>query len=189
MFIGFSEAHPFIMGFVKHALLAVVGEILAHKIIDGKFVFPRGFIWRMIVWGFNGMVIALIFPIYGAGVAVLQEQGFIPWNNALAGALFASLVNSLTFGMVLMGVHTITDTIIELKTENEKISLKEVAARTRWDRFLSFVVLRSLPFFWIPAHTVAYLLPGHIQVIFLAVLSIVLGLMLTFDKKKQYAPA
>jgi hypothetical protein len=66
LFIGFTGEHPFIMSFVKHALLAIAGEIFAYKIIGGKFRFPEGFIRRMVIWGFNGVAIALIFPIYGA---------------------------------------------------------------------------------------------------------------------------
>ncbi|WP_321415721.1 Mpv17/PMP22 family protein [uncultured Desulfobacter sp.] len=37
---------------------------------------------------------------------------------------------------------------------------------------------KTLPFFWIPAHTITFLLPPDFQVLFAAILGIVLGIIL-----------
>jgi hypothetical protein len=46
-----------------------------------------------------------------------------------------------------------------------------------------FVYKKTIPFFWIPAHTVTFLLPAEIRVLFAVVLSVVLGLLLTISAK------
>ena len=35
-----------------------------------------------------------------------------------------------------------------------------------------------LPFFWYPAHTITFLLPGEVRVLFAAILGVVLGVLL-----------
>ncbi|GAB1473896.1 hypothetical protein MASR2M69_13370 [Bacteroidota bacterium] len=42
---------------------------------------------------------------------------------------------------------------------------------------MKFVVGKTIPLFWIPAHTITFLLPDTYKVIFAASLSIVLGLI------------
>jgi hypothetical protein len=50
--------------------------------------------------------------------------------------------------------------------------------------FISFVVLKTIPIFWIPAHTVTFLLPPEYRVLMAAFLSIALGGILAFAKRK-----
>jgi hypothetical protein len=47
--------------------------------------------------------------------------------------------------------------------------------KVQWD----FVFKKTIPLFWIPAHTITFMLPGEFQVLFAASLSIVLGLLLS----------
>jgi hypothetical protein len=42
-----------------------------------------------------------------------------------------------------------------------------------------FVFKKTIPLFWFPAHTITFLLPAHLQVLFAAVLSIFLGIILS----------
>ncbi|MBK5251987.1 MAG: hypothetical protein JJE29_05070 [Peptostreptococcaceae bacterium] len=51
--------------------------------------------------------------------------------------------------------------------------------------FVSFVLAKTIPFFWIPAHTLTFLLPGQYRVLAAAMLSIALGLILTLAKIKK----
>jgi hypothetical protein len=44
--------------------------------------------------------------------------------------------------------------------------------------------MKTIPFFWIPAHTLTFLLPSEYRVLAAAMLSIALGLILTITKKK-----
>src|SRR5665647_506686 len=64
-----TAMHPFLMGFVKFSLLATVGEIFAARLEKKCWQFPRGVVAKFIVWGFFGIVIALMFKVYSGGVA------------------------------------------------------------------------------------------------------------------------
>jgi ABC-type sugar transport system permease subunit len=186
IFLSLTEKHLFIMGFVKFALLATAGEIIALKISGGVFRFPHGMVFKMAVWGLIGMAIALMTPVFAAGVLQAQQSGILPGaGNALATAFLTSLLNNLGFGAAMMGFHTLSDTVIELAVAKEKVTLREIIAKTSWERYIGFVILRTLPIFWIPAHTVTYMLPPQYRVFFSAVLSIALGLILAISKRKK----
>jgi hypothetical protein len=63
--------------------------------------------------------------------------------------------------------------------------LLDVTSRIDWNGFVSFVVVKTIPFFWIPAHTITFLLPPEFRIIAAAFLSIALGIILSFAKKKS----
>jgi hypothetical protein len=186
VFLALTADHLYIMGFVKFALLATAGEIIALKTGGGAFRFPRGMFYKMAVWGLIGMAIALMTPVFAAGTASAQQSGILPGKgNALVTAFITSVLNNLGFGAAMMGFHTLSDTVIELAVSKETISLRTIIAKTSWDRYIGFVILRTLPLFWIPAHTVTYMLPSQYRVFFSAVLSIALGLILAVAKRKN----
>ncbi len=187
-FITFTTNAPLIGGFLKFFVLATMGELLAIRITTRDWSFPNGMIYRSIIWGFLGVVITLIFNIYGVGITVAMEKGLLPGaGSALAFAFLTSSIMNLTFAPSFMAFHRVTDTIIDIKYEKpgEKINLKEVVTRIDWYGFISFVVGKTIPFFWIPAHTMTFLLPGEYRVIAAAFLSIALGAILAFSKKKK----
>ena len=92
---------------------------------------------------------------------------------------------NLSFGPAMMTFHRFTDTYLDMKYEGEKnITIGEIANRIDWKGFYSFVILKTIPFFWIPAHTIVFLLPAEYRVIAAAFLSVALGGILAFAKKK-----
>lgn len=48
--------------------------------------------------------------------------------------------------------------------------------------------LKTCPYFWIPAHTIVFLLPNQYRVLVSAFLSIALGLLLAIAKKGKQIP-
>jgi len=64
-------------------------------------------------------------------------------------------------------------------------TLSDVVKRIDWDGFISFVLVKTIPIFWIPAHTITFLLPSEYRVLWAAFLSIALGAILAFAKKKK----
>ena len=53
-----------------------------------------------------------------------------------------------------------------------------------WSDFIGFVVCKTIPLFWIPAHSVTFMLPPQYRVFMSAFLSIILGLLLAVAKRK-----
>jgi hypothetical protein len=49
----------------------------------------------------------------------------------------------------------------------------------------NFVLKKTIPFFWIPAHTITFLMPADFRVLFAALLGIVLGVILAVANMKK----
>jgi hypothetical protein len=187
VFVVFTGNHPYIAGFIKFAILATMGDLLALRIVNKQWKQPKGFIFRGIIWGVLGMVITLIFSIFGAGVTSALSAGLLPGAySALAFAFFTSAIMNLTFAPTFMAFHRITDTYADLKygAQEKNITLGKIVDTIDWNGFISFVVLKTIPLFWIPAHTATFLLPAEYRVLVAAALSIALGAILSFAKSK-----
>ena len=65
------------------------------------------------------------------------------------------------------------------------IRIRLAVERVDWNRFMAFVVGKTIPFFWIPAHTVTFLLPPEYRVFVAALLSIALGLILALASSRH----
>lgn len=181
-----TRTHPYIMGFVKFAIMASMGELLTIRMLQKHWRRPSGFIAKALVWGIIGMVIVAMFALYSDGVAGLLKRGLlVAGQGELAvflAALFTSALMNGTFGIVLMLSHKISDTYIDLRASNKKPNFQMTLKAVDWPAFFSFVIGKTIPFFWIPAHTITFLLPGEYRVLIAAYLSIALGMILAYAK-------
>lgn len=187
VFNAATASHPYLMGFTKFAILATMGELLARRIVVGKWEKPSGLVYRALIWGLLGIAIVAIFGIFAGGVTGLVEKGMLPGKgNAVITALWISAIMNTTFAPTMMGLHRFTDTFIDLKfSRGGKISSKDVVDAIDWNGYVSFVLFKTIPFFWIPAHTITFMLPPEYRVLVAAFLSIALGAILAFSKKKK----
>ena len=200
---GFNWAtahHPYIMAFFKFAILATLGEMLALRIREGVYN-KKGFgvLPRMMVWGFLGMCIAMAMVIFKVGVPAFL--GSLGWHDAATlfgaaefswgklGVAFAVsvLMNSI-FAPVMMTFHKCTDIHI---TDNggtvrgllRPMKMREIFAhKVNWNMQWNFVIKKTIPLFWFPAHTITFILPANLQVLFAALLGVALGLILAIKK-------
>lgn len=186
VFNDLTGNHPYLMGFVKFAILATMGELMAIRIVTGNYKKPAGLLWRVVIWGFIGMLITLMFNVFAGGVIAAQGKGFLPFEgNNFAFAFFTSTIMNLFFAPAFMGFHKYTDTLLDLKAERSSVSIADITEAIDWHSFVSFVLMKTIPFFWIPAHTITFLLPAEYRVIVAAFLSIALGAILAFAKRKK----
>ena len=200
---GFDWAtrnHPYIMAFFKFAILATLGEMLALRIREGVYNKPGfGVVPRMMVWGFLGMCIAMAMVIFKVGVPAFL--GSLGWSEASAlfaaaefswgklGVAFAVsvLMNSI-FAPVMMTFHKCTDIHIldnggTVRGLLRPMKMREIFAhKVNWDMQWNFVIKRTIPLFWFPAHTITFILPPTLQVLFAALLGVALGLILALKK-------
>lgn len=189
VFMAATSTHPFQMGFVKFAFLATMGELLALRLVQGDWKKPKGLLYKGIIWGILGMAIVLVFDLYAGGVAGSIKKGLLPSIGGNLGfAFFTSALMNLFFAPTFMAFHRITDTYIDLGEGKLKrilkVKLSEVVSHIDWDGYVRFVVLKTIPFFWIPAHTATFLLPVEYRVLVAAFLSVALGGILAFAKKR-----
>ena len=182
IFKDMTASFPYLMGFVKFSILATMGELLSLRIVNKKWKKPTGLFSRVVVWGFLGVVIVLVFELFNSGVAAAQSQGLLPGaSSTFMLAFLTSALMNMIFAPTMMAFHRITDTYIEKKHEiSAKINLEKVVGSVNWEDFVSFVVLKTIPLFWIPAHTIVFLLPEVYRIIAAAFLSMALGAILAF---------
>lgn len=189
VFIQWTNNYPYWMGFIKFSILATMGELLALRLAHHTWKRPIGMVYKIIVWGLIGVLITFMFSFYSMGVSAMIQQRKIPvWNGfsfTIFSAFLTSAIMNLTFGIVFMALHRMSDTFIELRLGHRKPSIKELIKTIRWDAFISFVVFKTIPLFWIPAHTITFLLPPHYRVLVAAYLSIILGVILVYSNRNN----
>lgn len=188
LFISATESYPYIGGFFKFAILATMGELLGSRIVKGDWYKTNGLIFRSIIWGLIGIVVTLGLPVFSQGVSALQEVGKLPFKDSLlATAIITSTVMNVIQSPAIFLFHKCTDTYIDIKYKKNKdsVSLKEITDDIDWYRYISFTLLKTIPFFWIPCHTIVFLLPSEYRVIAAAFASIALGLILSLASKPQ----
>jgi hypothetical protein len=198
-YLKFNSDHGFIASFIKFAILATSGELLGLRIRTSEY-FGKGFgiFPRAIVWGFLGLLIKAAFVIFAAGVPPLL--GYLGMNDPsevmassftaskLLVAFSISLFLNIFFSPVLMTLHKITDTHIHTNNGTltgflSPVNTGKILAGIDWNMHWGFVLKKSIPLFWIPAHTLTFLLPAEFQILFAALLGIVLGVILAFASK------
>lgn len=192
VFESLSGDHPYLMGFVKFGLLATAGELIAIKMASGKFAKPVYLIARIVIWGLIGVWITYMMKIFFIGSGAMMTAGLLPGGDLAPAGLGYKLIRAfataatmnLTFGPTFMAVHKCSDTYLALRAQNGKgVKLGQVIDAIDWKRFVSFTLFKTVPIFWIPAHTLTFLLPAEYQVMLAALLSVALGIILNFKKK------
>jgi len=184
-------AAPVLVSFIKFALLATGGEWIAKRIKDHSYSLKGfGLFPKTIVWGVLGVFIYWAFQIFGRGVPAafpFISQASTFWMRLL-GAFLTSLFMNLIFSPVLMLTHHITDKYIALnhgKFPLNKIKIQPMLEAIDWSRMWGFVFKLTIPLFWIPAHTITFMLPAQYRTLFAALLSVILGILLGIASKKK----
>ncbi|MDD3738723.1 MAG: hypothetical protein PHP31_05465 [Lentimicrobiaceae bacterium] len=199
-YVSFNEQHGMIMAFIKFSILATMGEVIALRIRTGNYN-EKGFgiVPRMIVWGVLGLTINAAFKIFATGVP--QFLAYMGLENAPASmgmkfsglkfvtALSISTAMNITFGVVMMTFHKITDMHIynnggTVKGLFKPIQFKSIIKSLNWDVMYGFIYKKTIPLFWIPAHTIVFLLPESLRILVAALLGVALGLILALAKSK-----
>ena len=199
-----TAAHPFLMSFVKFSLLSTLGEMIGLRIRKGVYL-EKGFgvLPRMVVWGFLGMLISGAFIVFKAGTVALYgvlgvEKAaiwFAPgapltWGKVLVAFTVSVLCNTF-FAPVFMTFHKISDTHIRNTGGTLRgyfgtpMPVRSIITSLDWDTQWNFIFKKTIPLFWYPAHTLTFLLPAGIQILFAALLGVALGVILAFANNRK----
>lgn len=198
---SFNAAHGMVMSFAKFAILATLGEMIGLRISTGVYYNKTfGIIPRMVVWGLLGMGINMAMIIFSKGTPMfLEYMGMEHASTLMSGdfcfakflvALAISVAMNSIFAPVFMTLHKITDTHIgnhegSLKALTTPIPMTRILVGLNWAVLWSFVFKKTIPLFWYPAHTITFLLPPDMRVLFAAFLGIVLGVLLAVAARKK----
>lgn len=197
---SFNSDHAYLASFLKFALLATFGESIGLRIRTGRYIRPGfGLFPRAIVWGFLGIVLKTAFVIFAEGSpSVLQSMGILfPDPNPadilrqshfswvkLVSAFSAGFFLNIFFAPVFMVFHRISDMHITttggtLSGFFSPIYFRKSFADLDWDSMWNFVLKKTIPFFWIPAQTLNFMLPEEWRILVAAIYSIILGILLS----------
>ena len=171
-YLYFVKHYPLISSAIQVGRLGTLGELLAARIRMGRWFFFGPGVGRLaakvLVWTFLGITFKYAFTGFFGFVEAIVIKGF--WfeeagRPGLLQAFSVSLFTNLIFGPVMMLFHRWCDNAIENKAMNWRTMEKA------WF---------TLIWFWIPAHTVTFSQPSHLQVGLAAVWAIALGIILGF---------
>lgn len=210
---SFNAERPFIMAALKFAILATLGEVIGLRVKTGKYS-EKGFgvLPRAMVWAFLGVFIKIAFVVFGTGapqlvaklgVAFPAEYAANP-ASIIANSIFetrsgvhvlcafaVSATMNVFFAPIFMTFHKMTDTHI---TETggtiggffkNKIEFGRILRKIDWNVQWGFVFLKTIPIFWIPAHTITFMMPPEHRILIAAALGVVLGVFLAISAVKQ----
>lgn len=197
----FNSSHGMLASFFKFAVLSTLGELLGLRISSGSY-YRKGFgvMPRAFVWGIFGMAINMAFVIFSTGIPAfagylgVENPAGIMSGNISVGKVALAFAISVTmnsiFAPVFMTLHKITDTHIlatggAMRGLFSPIPMGEILQNINWKVQWGFVFKKTIPLFWFPAHTVTFLLPEDMRVIFAALLGVVLGLILAVAARRK----
>ena len=198
---AFNAEHGMVMSFLKFAILSTLGEVLGLRISTGNYI-RKGFgiLPRALVWGILGMFINLAFIVFSTGVpAAAAYLGVSNPSGIMAGpfciqkvllAFAISVTLNSIFAPVFMTFHKITDTHIlatggTLRGLFTPIPMGNILQNLNWKVQWRFVFKKTIPLFWYPAHTITFLLPSEMRVLFAALLGVALGVILAIAARKK----
>ncbi len=179
VFMAMTQAYPYISGFFKFFVLATMGDMLGARILHGQWQKTKGLIFKAIIWGIIGMMITLAFTLY--------SEGRLPFHGSKFGhAFLTSVMMNITFAPFMFLFHKFSDLYIDVKYRGmKKVTINDLVKEVDFNMLIGFSMLKTIPFFWIPCHTLVFLMPPQYRVVASAFLSIALGLMMAIAKKSK----
>jgi hypothetical protein len=171
-YIDIVTAHPIITAMVQFAILGTLGDMIASWIVKKKIFLPYTsveILLKFAEWAFLAILIKYAFTGYKSFVEGLVNNGLLPELNNFTNALSVSASMNLQFGVLLVLLHRLLDNLI--------------ARKSNWANIEKGFY--SLIWFWLPAHTITFMLPKPYQIGLAALWSVVLGIILGFYNKKR----
>lgn len=171
-YVTYVQAHPILAAVVQFGLLGTLGEIVAASLQRRRMAlgctFPQ-LLGKVAAWALLGVVIKYGFTGMRGFTEALLHKGLLPGFLA-TGVGFAFAMSTLTnvfFGPQMMAFHRLEDNLILRQSGFQGLER----------------ALRTLVWFWIPAHTVTFSLPLDYQIGLAALWSVVLGVIMGLSKK------
>ena len=170
-YIEFVRTYPIVSSMIQFAILGTLGDIVAFWIIKKKFVLPyktKILFFKMLEWAFLAVLIKYAFIGFNGFVESLIANNLLPNLNGVVKSFAISTTMNLQFGPFLVLMHRLLDNLI--------------AKQNNWKNIDKGFY--SLLWFWIPAHTITFILPKEFQIGLAAIWSLALGIILGFYNRK-----
>ncbi|MDP2302799.1 MAG: hypothetical protein Q8N03_10305 [Ignavibacteria bacterium] len=166
------KAYPIITAMIQFAILSTLGDMISKWVIQKRIFLPftyKTVILKMLEWAFLAVCIKYAFVGFNYFVQGLVEKSLLPGLNYFWEAFAISATMNLQFGPFLVIMHRLLDNLI--------------AKENNWANIDKGMY--SLLWFWLPAHTITFMLPKPFQIGLAALWSVVLGLILGYYNSKK----
>ena len=175
-YIAIVTAHPLLSAMVQFAILGTLGEIISSYLVKKELSLPftlPELVAKLAAWAVLGLFIKFCFEGIHGFLLALLDHGLLPsWSaSGLGHAFTKSLLLQMFTGPQIMFFHRFEDCLIARK----------------WDMDGITVALKSLIWFWLPAHTITFMLDKPFQIGLAALFSLALGLILGYAKTRRPA--
>ena len=175
-YVDLLESHPFAAAFGQFALLGMLGEYASCLVRRRRLgAGPLKVAGKMLAWGILGLVIKLAFVGFDGFTRSVFTRLGISTSMTLAGlaipfALTKSFFTNTFFGPQMMLFHRWEDNIVT-GDRGDYSGMRGAIATLFW--------------FWIPAHTITFMIQSEeLQVTLAAAWSVVLGLILGLSQRR-----
>ncbi|MBN1519153.1 MAG: hypothetical protein JW923_03595 [Spirochaetales bacterium] len=172
-YVDWVKNNVLLSAFIQFAILGTLGELLGVLAAKRK---PSAKVleWlaKAVVWGFLGILVKYSFKGFSGYLEGLVHAGFLPAPAMEPGFLRAFLLSvamNAQFGPLLMFIHRSTDNLISGARGYQGIRAS----------------LTTLAWFWVPAHTLTFMLPQEYQIGLAALWSVALGLIMGWTKRPR----
>lgn len=170
------QAHPFLSAAVQFGLLGTLGEMVAASLRARRPTLPctiPQLLAKVLAWALLGLVIKAGFVGMKGFTRALLDHHILPaFLGAGIGWAFAlSTLTNVLFGPQMMLFHRLEDNLI--------------LRRKGFDGMMP--AIRTLGWFWIPAHTLTFSLAVEFQVGLAALWSLALGVILGLAANRETA--
>lgn len=172
-YVEWVMSSPMLSAFIQFGVLGTLGEMASHALVNRRWELPcsKGQLAiKILAWGVLGLVVKFGFTGIKGFTHAVQEAGYLPsfMTTGLGHAFAVSLAANFFFGPQMMFFHRLEDNLIT----------------RQWNFKGMDLALKSLLWFWIPAHTLTFALPPAYQIGLAALWGVVLGFILGFAKSK-----
>lgn len=171
-YIELVTAHPILTAMAQFAVLGTFGDVVSKCIVARRLFMPfdlRTTALKMLEWALLAICIKYAFVGFNGFVDALVGHGLLPESGTIGRAFALSVLMNLQFGPFLVIAHRLLDNAI--------------ARSANWANLDKGLL--SLLWFWIPAHTVTFILPKPFQIGLAALWSVALGLILGFYNRRE----
>ncbi|QSX37332.1 hypothetical protein [Shewanella sedimentimangrovi] len=169
-YLEFVVQFPFVSAMTQFALLGTLGEALACCAGERRLYWPfplAASAKKALIWIVLALLIKLAFIGFPGFVGNLLDYFAVASPGTLGFALLLSVAINLQFGPLLVILHRWLDNL--------------AAGINDWQHLDKSLL--SLLWFWIPAHTLTFMLPKPYQIGLAALWSLALGLLLGLNRK------
>ena len=170
-YVELVKAYPLYTAMLQFAVLGTFGDVISKWMQQGRVFMPykaQILILKMLEWAFLAITIKYAFVGFQGFVDSLVSHQLLPELGLFGRAFAVSVAMNLQFGLLLVMLHRFLDNLIAQQSNWKNID------KGMW----------SLIWFWIPAHTVTFMLDKPYQIGLAAIWSVVLGIILGYYNRE-----